>query len=46
MPSYEVYRRAFEQGQVGSAAAVAIVLTALIFVISLVVNRIADREET
>ncbi|SCE67404.1 carbohydrate ABC transporter membrane protein 1, CUT1 family [Micromonospora coriariae] len=45
VPSYEVYRRAFEQGRVGSAAAVAIVLTALIFVISLGVNRIADREE-
>ncbi|HEX7746102.1 MAG TPA: sugar ABC transporter permease [Micromonosporaceae bacterium] len=45
VPSYEVYRRAFKLGEVGSAAAVAIVLTVLIFAISLVVNRIADREE-
>lgn len=46
VPSYEVYRRAFELGQVGSAAAVAIVLTVLIFAISVVVNRIGDREQT
>ncbi|MFC7546505.1 carbohydrate ABC transporter permease [Plantactinospora sp. GCM10030261] len=44
VPSYEVYRRAFELGEVGSATAVAVVLTALIFLISLGVNRIADRE--
>ncbi|MFC4224462.1 carbohydrate ABC transporter permease [Lysinibacter cavernae] len=43
VPSYEVYRRAFELGQVGSAAAVGVTLTALIFVISLVVNKIGDR---
>lgn len=45
VPSYEVYRRAFKLGEVGSAAAVAIVLTVLIFAISLVVNRIADDRE-
>lgn len=44
VPSFEVYRRAFELGQVGSAAAVAVTLTVLIFVINLGVNRIADRE--
>ena len=44
MPSYEVFRRAFEQGQVGSAAAVGITLTILIFLINLVVNRIGERE--
>ena len=43
VPSYEVYRRAFELGQVGSAAAVAVTLTALIFAITLMVNRIGDR---
>ena len=43
VPSYEVYRRAFELGQVGSAAAVGVTLTALVFIISLVVNRIGDR---
>lgn len=43
VPSYEVYRRAFELGEVGSAAAVGVALTALIFIISLAVNRIGDR---
>jgi raffinose/stachyose/melibiose transport system permease protein len=45
VPSYEVYHRAFEIGQVGSAAAVAVTLTILIFVINLVVNRIAGQEK-
>ncbi|MFD1718246.1 carbohydrate ABC transporter permease [Georgenia deserti] len=44
VPSYEVYRRAFELGEVGSAAAVAVVLTALIFLLNLAVNRIGERE--
>lgn len=43
VPSYEIYRRAFELGQVGSAAAVGVTLTALIFIASLVINRIGDR---
>jgi len=43
VPSCEIYRRAFELGQVGSAAAVGVTLTALIFVGSLVINRIGDR---
>lgn len=43
VPSYEVYRRAFELGEVGSAAAVGVALTVLIFVISFLVNRIGDR---
>ncbi|MBD8062180.1 carbohydrate ABC transporter permease [Oceanitalea stevensii] len=44
VPSYEVYRRAFMEGRVGSAAAVAVVLTILIFGINLLVNRIGERE--
>ncbi|MBC7724213.1 MAG: sugar ABC transporter permease [Burkholderiaceae bacterium] len=43
VPSYEVYRRAFELGQVGSAAAVGVTLTVIIFLISLVINRASDR---
>lgn len=43
VPSYEVYRRAFETGQVGSAAAIGVTLTALIFLITLAVNRISER---
>lgn len=46
VPSYEVYRRAFELGQVGSAAAVGVALTVIIFLITLVVNRIGDRTTT
>ncbi|GAA3703318.1 sugar ABC transporter permease [Nonomuraea antimicrobica] len=43
VPSYEVYHRAFGLGQVGSAAAVGVTLTVVIFVISFGINRFADR---
>ncbi len=43
VPSYEVYNRAFNGGQVGSAAAVGIILTAIIFVITVAINRVAER---
>ena len=43
VPAFQVFTRAFESGQVGSAAAVGIVLTAIIFVISLGINRLAER---
>ncbi|GII80553.1 sugar ABC transporter permease [Sphaerisporangium rufum] len=43
VPSFEVYRRAFENGQVGSAAAIGVTLTAIIFVVSFAVNRLTDR---
>jgi raffinose/stachyose/melibiose transport system permease protein len=43
VPAYQVYTRAFQSGQVGSAAAVGISLTAIIFVITLGINRIAER---
>lgn len=42
VPSYEVYHRAFELGRVGSAAAVGITLTAVIFALTLVVTRYVD----
>ncbi|GAA1551913.1 sugar ABC transporter permease [Kribbella hippodromi] len=44
VPSYEVYHRAFELGRVGSAAAIGVSLTVLILLISLVINKIGDRE--
>lgn len=44
VPSFEVYFRAFELRSVGSASAVAIVLTLLIFVINVGVSRIGERE--
>ncbi|MCS6711971.1 sugar ABC transporter permease [Brachybacterium sp. EF45031] len=45
VPSYEVYRRAFELKDVGSASAVAIVLTAIVFAINLGVLRIGESRE-
>jgi raffinose/stachyose/melibiose transport system permease protein len=43
VPAFQVFSRAFESGQVGSAAAVGITLTAIIFLISLGINRVAER---
>jgi raffinose/stachyose/melibiose transport system permease protein len=43
VPSFQVFSRAFESGQVGSAAAVGITLTAVIFLISLGINKVAER---
>ncbi|XVX21014.1 carbohydrate ABC transporter permease [Actinomycetota bacterium] len=43
VPSFEVYNRAFEQGNVGSATAIGVTLTVVIFLISTVINRIGDR---
>ena len=46
VPSYEVYHRAFELGRVGSATAIGVVLTVIIFVISFGITRIGDRDTT
>ncbi len=46
VPSYEVYHRAFELGQVGSAAAIGVCLTLVIFAISFGITRIGDRDAT
>jgi raffinose/stachyose/melibiose transport system permease protein len=43
VPAFQVFTRAFESGQVGSAAAVGITLTLIIFAISVGINRIAER---
>ncbi len=43
VPAFQVFSRAFESGQVGSAAAVGITLTAFIFLISVGINRVAER---
>jgi raffinose/stachyose/melibiose transport system permease protein len=42
VPSYEVYNRAFNLKMVGSASAVAIVLTALVFTINVAISRIGE----
>jgi raffinose/stachyose/melibiose transport system permease protein len=46
VPSYEVYDRAFVEGEVGSATTIAVVLTALILVVTIGINRFAEREVT
>ena len=43
VPAFEVYDRAFQSGQVGSAAAIGICLAAVIFAITLLINRTAER---
>ena len=43
VPSYQVYYQAFQLGQVGTASAIGIALTILIFGINLVVNRASDK---
>lgn len=42
VPSYEVYNRAFTLKEVGSASAVAVVLTIIVFLINVVVSRIGE----
>jgi raffinose/stachyose/melibiose transport system permease protein len=44
VPSVLVYQNAFVNGKVGLAAAVAVVLTALIFVVAFGITRIVDRD--
>ncbi|MDO5033785.1 MAG: sugar ABC transporter permease [Actinomycetaceae bacterium] len=44
VPSYEVYYQAFRIGEVGTASSLAVVLTAAIFVINLVVNLVGERD--
>jgi raffinose/stachyose/melibiose transport system permease protein len=43
VPAFQVYTRAFQVGKVGSAAAVGFTLACVIFVISFLITRIADR---
>ena len=46
VPAFQVYDRAFQTGQVGSAAAVGLTLTVVIFLISFTINRVAERAGT
>ncbi|MEZ7898821.1 MAG: sugar ABC transporter permease [Flaviflexus sp.] len=45
VPAYEVFYQAFRAGNVGTASALAVVLTILIFMINLVVNILGEREK-
>lgn len=44
VPSYEVYRHAFELGEVGAATAIGVVLTVIVFAINATVNMIGERK--
>ncbi len=45
VPSYEVYRRSFERGEVGVGVTVALLLTAVILAATVAINRFAERDE-
>jgi raffinose/stachyose/melibiose transport system permease protein len=46
VPSFQVYNRAFQIGQIGSAAAVGFTLACVIFVLAFAITRVADRGQT
>jgi raffinose/stachyose/melibiose transport system permease protein len=46
VPSFQVYNRAFQIGEIGSAAAIGFTLACVIFVFAFAITRIADRGET
>jgi raffinose/stachyose/melibiose transport system permease protein len=45
VPGMQIYNRAFQTGQVGSACAIAVVLAVLVFVVTVGINRYAERGE-
>ncbi|AUA14031.1 ABC transporter permease subunit [Streptomyces sp. SID8382] len=45
LPAYEVYNRAFGTGQVGSACAIAVVLTAVILLLTFLITKVQPRED-
>lgn len=45
VPSYEVYHRAFETGQVGLACAIGVVLTVIVFAISFLITRVVEEKD-
>jgi raffinose/stachyose/melibiose transport system permease protein len=46
VPGLLIYRRAFEDGRLGSAAAIAVLLSILVFAATFLINRFADRRTT
>jgi raffinose/stachyose/melibiose transport system permease protein len=43
VPGLLIYRRAFEDGRLGSAAAIAVLLSLVVFAVTWLINRLADR---
>ena len=46
VPAFQVYNRAFQLGEIGSAAAIGFTLACVIFVLAFAITRIADRGQT
>ena len=44
VPGILIYRRAFEDGRLGSAAAIAVILSLVVFIVTWLINRTADRK--
>jgi raffinose/stachyose/melibiose transport system permease protein len=44
VPAVLVYRNAFSTGRVGLAAAIAVVLTLIIFAVAFLITRLVDRD--
>ncbi|HKE94467.1 MAG TPA: sugar ABC transporter permease, partial [Povalibacter sp.] len=44
VPGLLIYRRAFEDSRLGSAAAIAVILSIVVFSVTFLINRIADRK--
>jgi raffinose/stachyose/melibiose transport system permease protein len=45
VPGMQIYQRAFQTGEVGSACAIAVVLSIIVFAVTFGINRYADRGE-
>ncbi|MBO4255621.1 carbohydrate ABC transporter permease [Streptomyces griseorubiginosus] len=45
LPAFEVYNRAFGTGQVGSACAIAVVLTVLILIVTILITKLQPKED-
>jgi raffinose/stachyose/melibiose transport system permease protein len=45
VPGIQIYQRAFQNGQVGSACAIAVVLSIIVFAVTVGINRYAERGE-
>jgi raffinose/stachyose/melibiose transport system permease protein len=43
VPGIQIYQRAFQNGQVGSACAIAVVLSIIVFAVTIGINRYAER---
>ena len=43
VPGLLIYRRAFEDGRLGSAATIAVILSVVVFAVTFLINRISDR---